>query len=79
MTACVLPLLATSLAFAQPRPGRRGPPPDEAIVACEGLSEGDACSFESPRGTVTGTCVAPPSTTTLACAPADRGERRDEK
>ena len=33
-----------------------GPPP-EAYTACEGKSEGDTASFESPHGdTVTGTC-----------------------
>jgi len=30
---------------------RRGPP-EEAIAACESVSEGEACSFESPRGDV---------------------------
>lgn len=37
-------------------PGGQGPP-DEAIDACQGMDEGDACSFATPRGDqVTGTC-----------------------
>ena len=38
--------------------GRRGPPP-EAYTACEGLSEGGACSVETPHGTLSGTCRVP--------------------
>jgi hypothetical protein len=43
-------------------------PPDEAIAACEGLSEGDPCEFESPMGTITGTCLMIPEDV-LACVP----------
>ena len=44
--------------FAQDSGRRRHGPPTEAYTACEGKSEGDTASFESPRGdTVTGTCV----------------------
>ena len=41
-----------------PPPGdRRGGPPEEAITACDGLNEGEVCSFESPRGDlILGTC-----------------------
>ncbi len=44
-------------AFAQPDDGTaepprdgRGGPPEEAVAACQGLNEGEVCSFESPRG-----------------------------
>lgn len=57
---CVLP----SLALACPEGGveggsqrgsRRGPPP-EAIEACAGAGVDEACEFQAPHGTVTGTC-----------------------
>jgi len=45
-------------ALAQDGGRRRQGPPPEAYTACEGKSEGDTASFESPHGdTVTGTCV----------------------
>ena len=48
---------------------RPGPPPAEALQACESLSAGDACSFEDDNGIVEGTCRAPENRP-LACAPA---------
>lgn len=56
---------------------RRGPPP-EAIAACEGQSEGAACSFETPRGdTLEGTCGQSSRGDQIACRPANapRGGR----
>ena len=44
----------------------QGGPPQEAINACLGLSQGAACSV----GPTTGTCQTPPNTTQLACVPA---------
>lgn len=50
--------LHVSAAFAQGRGQRQQGPPPEAYTACEGKSEGDTASFESPHGdTVTGTCA----------------------
>lgn len=41
----------------QPPRDRRGGPPEEAIAACDGLNEGEVCSFESPReDLIVGTC-----------------------
>ena len=58
--------------FAGPG-GRRGPPP-QALAACEGKSEGDACSFTTPRGEMEGTCQprqdAPDQ---VSCRPSGRG------
>ncbi len=39
--------------------GRRHGPPPEAYTACEGLSDGGACSVETPDGTLSGTCRVP--------------------
>jgi hypothetical protein len=50
--------------------GQGQQPPQEAITACTGLSVGASCSINTPNGTVTGTCGAPPSSTQLACMPA---------
>jgi hypothetical protein len=46
--------------------GGQGGPPQEAINACVGLSQGAACSV----GPTTGTCQTPPNTSQLACVPA---------
>lgn len=41
-------------------------PPQEAIDACVGLSQGASCSV----GNMTGTCTTPPNSSQLACVPA---------
>ena len=86
-TAC---LLAGSMAWSQQGPprgrggDRQGPPP-EAIEACKDLGEGDACSVETPRGKLEGTCRKPPrgDGDGLACVPRGRrgpgGERGSEE
>lgn len=56
----------------QPRQGPadgsgQGVPPQEAIDACTGLSEGVACSFTTPYGTVNGSCLMVQDQ--LACVP----------
>lgn len=43
LAAFALPSFS-ALAEQEDERGRRGPPP-EALAACEGLAEGDACSF----------------------------------
>ena len=48
-------------------------PPQEAFTACVGLTQGVACSVNTPNGTLTGTCNLPmnsSTTTELACMPA---------
>jgi hypothetical protein len=45
-------------------------PPPEALDACSGKSDGDACGFTSPRGDqISGSCRTPPGSG-LACVPA---------
>ncbi len=67
-------LLALPAAYAQDgKPaGRehRGPPP-EAVEACSGKAEGDACSFTGRRDdSIEGTCLYPPrDENLLACVP----------
>lgn len=46
--------------------------PQEALDACNTLSVGDACTVELPKQTVEGTCIDPPQTDELVCAPNDR-------
>ncbi|KAA0272049.1 MAG: YHYH protein [Chloroflexi bacterium] len=46
--------------------GQGSQPPQEAINACMGLSQGASCSV----GPMTGTCQIPPNSTQLACVPA---------
>lgn len=51
------------------RPGRH--PPEEAVHACEALSEDSECSFETPRGNrISGRCRSPGGT--LVCVPLRR-------
>jgi len=51
-----------------PNQGRT--PPQEAVNACNGKSNGDYCSFTSPYGDmISGTCQIPPASSTLACIP----------
>jgi len=45
----------------------------EALAACGSLSVGDACSFNLRDGnTIHGSCITPPNTDQLACAPPNR-------
>ncbi|MBI9045855.1 MAG: DUF1566 domain-containing protein [Anaerolineaceae bacterium] len=44
--------------------------PQEALDACQNLSENDNCSFNSPRGTVEGVCLLVQNDA-LACVPED--------
>jgi 4-amino-4-deoxy-L-arabinose transferase-like glycosyltransferase len=47
--------------------------PQEALAACETLSQGEACSFTLRNGnTINGSCIFPPATDQLACAPQGR-------
>ncbi len=48
-------------------PGDQGSPPQEAIDACSASSEGAACTINTPRGTLDGSCTNIQST--LACVP----------
>jgi hypothetical protein len=48
-----------------------GGPPEEALTACESVETGAACSFDSPFGSVTGTCRTGRDGTSLVCAPTD--------
>lgn len=43
-------------------------PPQEAINACAGQQQGSTCSFNTPQGTINGTC-APVQNQQMACLP----------
>ena len=57
---------------ASSQPGqnlRQGPPP-QALDACADQTQGSSCSFTQPNGnTIDGSCITPPNTDQLACAP----------
>ncbi len=54
----------------QPQQGTRQGPPQEALDACATSAQGAACSFTGRNGnTIDGSCVTPPNTSELACAP----------
>lgn len=53
-----------------PQGGNGGQPPQEALTACIGLSQGTACTVNTPRGSINGTCQIPPNLSQLACVPA---------
>jgi len=50
--------------------GGAGGPPQEAIDACINLSQGAACSINTPNRQINGTCNLPPNSGQLACMPA---------
>jgi len=53
-----------------PQQGTRQGPPQQALAACAESTQGDACSFTMPNGNaINGSCVTPPNTNVLACAP----------
>jgi len=52
------------------RQGPGGPPPQEAFDACASLLVDDACSVETPNGTLEGTCQQAPRDEELVCMPA---------
>jgi 4-amino-4-deoxy-L-arabinose transferase-like glycosyltransferase len=44
--------------------------PPLALLACEGQTQGDSCSFTTRNNeTINGSCITPPNSTELACAP----------
>ena len=53
---------------AEPGPGHT--PPQQAIQACQGKQQGASCSFDAPRGTVSGSCRNMPNA--FACVPEGR-------
>jgi 4-amino-4-deoxy-L-arabinose transferase-like glycosyltransferase len=53
----------------QPQQTPRQGPPQEALDACANLTQGAACSFTMQFGDVNGTCIIPPNSEQLACAP----------
>ena len=65
--AALLGLFGTQ-AFAQE--GEHRGPPQEALAACTGLSEGAACAFTHDTHNISGTCRTGPNGGAVACAPA---------
>ncbi len=53
-----------------PGGGHHGPPPAEALAACQGKAAEASCSFSHEGRALTGTCFTPASDKPLACRPA---------
>ena len=51
-------------------------PPQAAIEACSGISQGTACQVTAPQGTITGRCM--PAGGQLACVPAGGPPTRND-
>ena len=52
----------------------RGPPPPEALAACQGHAPGAVCNFNDREGkALSGTCFSPQADRPLACRPARAG------
>lgn len=66
---------ASAQAAQQQQQQHRKPPP-EALDACKGKSAGQACSFTSPHGQMSGTCFAPQDKP-QACRPQHPPEHGD--
>jgi hypothetical protein len=52
-----------------PDRGEAGAPPQEALDACQGLSQGSACTVNTPKGAISGSCLLVDSGQ-QACVPA---------
>lgn len=59
----------TALSQAPNGEGQHPGPPPEAIAACKSMGSGAQCTFDSERGSISGTCWAPEGKP-LACKPA---------
>ncbi|MGQ7842886.1 hypothetical protein ACUNV4_00310 [Granulosicoccus sp. 3-233] len=74
MAASIAPAMVTAQSGPsdneQQRPGRGGPPPQEAFDACASLTVDDSCSVQTPNGTLEGTCQQAPRNEQLLCVPA---------
>ena len=46
-----------------------GNPPAEAVAACEDESVGASCTIQTPKDSLSGTCLTPPDSSELACVP----------
>ncbi len=71
--AAVFAALWIPACAANPPPPAGGPPgggqpPQEAIDACNGLKENDACTIKSDKGEMKGTCAKSPEDK-VACHP----------
>jgi len=58
----------------QQGPQSGGQPPQEAIDACSSLSQGSACTIDTPNGMLAGSCTTV-QTGQLACVPSQSGSQ----
>jgi 4-amino-4-deoxy-L-arabinose transferase-like glycosyltransferase len=66
-----------SVDSAQGGQGLRQGPPQEALDACSNSIQGASCSFTGKNGnTINGSCITPPNSNELACAPQGMIQQR---
>jgi hypothetical protein len=64
-------VIASTIALGAGQSAAQLPPlPEEAYTACADKSSGDACTVTFREQTMTGSCVAHPSSKRLFCMPA---------
>ena len=73
--ASVIVAAVTMAACSQQPPPKapHGPPPQEAIDACQGKAEGDTCTATMGEKTTEGTCKKGHENDELACMPPHHG------
>lgn len=59
--------------------GGSSQPPQTAFLACNGKAVNSSCTFEAPRGEVTGTCQTPPGQTSMVCVPTNSEQNQGKQ
>ena len=76
-------IFATTIVVSYAQPGgekqggaKNGKPPKEAIEVCVGQEVGFECTMNTPRGSLTGTCINTPDEKYFVCMPEGGPNKR---